>query len=63
MTVYLESICFLCADGFFGFFGTTGVLLPLFWTLYFGMEDYGLVVYREVGSIPWSGAIARDFSI
>jgi hypothetical protein len=26
--------------------------LPLFRTLWFGMEDYRLVVYREVGSIP-----------
>jgi hypothetical protein len=25
---------------------------PLFRTLWFGMEDYRLVVYREVGSIP-----------
>jgi hypothetical protein len=26
--------------------------LPLFRTLWFGMEDCRLVVYREVGSIP-----------
>jgi hypothetical protein len=41
----------LCADGSFGYVGTTGVLSGCF-GLWFGMEDYRLVVYREVGSIP-----------
>jgi hypothetical protein len=34
---------------FFGFVGTTGVLSASVSDL---MEDYRLVVYREVGSIP-----------
>jgi hypothetical protein len=43
----------LCAYWFFfGFIGATGVLSCLFRTLWFWMEDYRLVVYREVGSVP-----------
>jgi hypothetical protein len=41
----------LCADGFFlDMLRLPGCFLPR--TLWFGMEDYRLVVYREVGSIP-----------
>jgi hypothetical protein len=39
----------LCVDGSFGYVGTTVCFLPLFLTLWFGMEDYRLVVCREVG--------------
>jgi hypothetical protein len=42
----------LCAYGSFGYVGLLVCFLPLLWTLWFGMEDYRLVVYREVGSIP-----------
>jgi hypothetical protein len=37
--------------GLIGYVRTTGMLSTLFRALWFGMEDYHLVVYREVGSI------------
>jgi hypothetical protein len=42
----------LCAVGLLDMLGLLVCFLPLFWTLWFGIEDYRLVVYREVGSIP-----------
>ena len=51
--LYLEQ--FLALYALMGLLDMLGLLvcfLPLFWTLWFGMEDYRLVVYREVGSIP-----------
>jgi hypothetical protein len=42
----------LCTDGLLDMLGLLVCFLPLFWTLWFGMKDYRLVVYREVGSIP-----------
>jgi hypothetical protein len=55
---YLLSACgtvfgALCAAGFFlDMLELLVCFLPLFRTLWFGMEDYRLVVYREVGPIP-----------
>jgi hypothetical protein len=46
---------FLALYALMGFLDLLGLLvcfLPLFLTLQFGMEDYRLVVYREVTSIP-----------
>jgi hypothetical protein len=40
------------AYGFLDLLGLLVCFLPLFRTLWFGMEDYRLVVYHEVGSIP-----------
>jgi hypothetical protein len=57
---YLHVEQFLALYALIGFLDMLGLLvcfLPLFRTLWFGMDDYRLVVYREVGSIP--GAIAR----
>jgi hypothetical protein len=42
----------LCADGFFGFVETSGVLSASVSDFMVWDEDYHLVVYREVGSIP-----------
>jgi hypothetical protein len=38
--------------GFLDLLGLLVCFLPLFRTLWFGMEDYRLVAHREVGSIP-----------
>jgi hypothetical protein len=38
--------------GLLDMLGLLVCFLPLFWTLWFGMEHYRLVVYREVGFIP-----------
>jgi hypothetical protein len=46
---------FLALYALMGLLDMLGLLvcfLPLFRALWFGMEDYRLVVYREVGSIP-----------
>jgi hypothetical protein len=46
---------FLALYALMGLLDMLGLLvcfLPLFRILWFGMEDYRLVVYREVGSIP-----------
>jgi hypothetical protein len=42
----------LCADGSFGYVRTTGPVSASVSDLWFRMEDYYSVVYREVGSIP-----------
>jgi hypothetical protein len=56
-----RGIYYLHVEQFFALYALMGLLvmlgllvcfLPLFRTLWFGMEDYRLVVYREVGSIP-----------
>jgi hypothetical protein len=52
---YLHVEQFLALYALMGLLDILGLLvclLPLFRTLWFGMEDYRLVVYREVGSIP-----------
>jgi hypothetical protein len=52
---YLHVEQFLALYALMGLLDMLGLLvcfLPLFRTLWFGMEDYRLVVYREVGSIP-----------
>jgi hypothetical protein len=52
---YLHVEQFLVLYALMGFLDMLGLLvcfLPLFRTLWFRMEDYRLVVYREVGSIP-----------
>jgi hypothetical protein len=51
---YLHVEQFLTLYTLMGFLDMLGLLvcfLPLFLTLWFRMEDYRLVVYREVGSI------------
>jgi hypothetical protein len=52
---YLHMEQFLALHALIGFLDMLGLLvcfLALFWTLWFGMEDCRLVVYREIGSIP-----------
>jgi hypothetical protein len=46
--------------GFLDLLGLLVCFLPLFRTLWFGMEDYRLVVDREVGSIPEKLLLASD---
>jgi hypothetical protein len=60
---YLHVEQFLALYALMGLLDMLGLLvcfLPLFRALWFGMEDYRLVVYREVGSIPESYCKARD---
>jgi hypothetical protein len=60
---------FLALYALIGFFldmlGPLVCFLPLFRTLWFGMEDYRLMVYREVGTIPEELLLGqgRGFSI
>jgi hypothetical protein len=52
---YLHVEQFLALYVLMGLLDMLGLLVcfqSLFWTLWFGMEDYRLVVYCEVGSIP-----------
>jgi hypothetical protein len=41
----------LCTYVFLDLLGLLVCILPLFWALWFGIEDYRLVVNHEVGSI------------
>jgi hypothetical protein len=52
---YLRMEQFLALEALMGLLDILGLLvsfLPLFRTLWFRTEDYCLVVYREVGTIP-----------
>jgi hypothetical protein len=54
---YLHVEQFLVLYALIGFLDMLGLLvyfLPLFRTLWLGMEDYCLVLYHEVGSIQRS---------
>jgi hypothetical protein len=51
----------LCADGSCGYVGTTGVFSAYVSGVEFGMEDYRLVVYHEVGCIPQERLLGRRF--